>query len=76
MNGFNAALVTHSVGNREPRLIDGLILTKFDTIDDKVGPMSPPAMLGTMLSHPVAHTLPTLHTLLCTPLRTLTIPLD
>jgi len=37
VSGFNAALVQHSVGNRAPRLIDGLVLTKFDTIDDKVG---------------------------------------
>ncbi|KAI0220040.1 Signal recognition particle receptor subunit alpha [Lamellibrachia satsuma] len=33
---FNQALADHS--NRdEPRLIDGILLTKFDTIDDKVG---------------------------------------
>ena len=32
---FNQALADHS--NMEvPRLIDGIILTKFDTIDDKV----------------------------------------
>lgn len=32
---FNQALADHS--NRdEPRLIDGILLTKFDTIDDKV----------------------------------------
>ncbi|KAL5019860.1 hypothetical protein ScPMuIL_002752 [Solemya velum] len=33
---FNQALADHSNVN-DPRLIDGIILTKFDTIDDKVG---------------------------------------
>jgi len=33
---FNEALTTHSIGRR-PRAIDGIILTKFDTVDDKVG---------------------------------------
>lgn len=33
---FNAALTDHQSG-ASPRLIDGIILTKFDTIDDKVG---------------------------------------
>lgn len=33
---FNAALTDHQSGSR-PRLIDGIVLTKFDTIDDKVG---------------------------------------
>lgn len=33
---FNAALTDHQSG-ANPRLIDGIILTKFDTIDDKVG---------------------------------------
>jgi len=33
---FNQALMDLS-GVREPRLIDGIVLTKFDTIDDKVG---------------------------------------
>lgn len=33
---FNAALTDHQKGAR-PRLIDGIVLTKFDTIDDKVG---------------------------------------
>lgn len=33
---FNAALTDHQSGAR-PRLIDGIVLTKFDTIDDKVG---------------------------------------
>jgi signal recognition particle receptor subunit alpha len=32
---FNRALIDLAKG-REPRLIDGIILTKFDTIDDKV----------------------------------------
>lgn len=33
---FNQALADHSQSTN-PRLIDGIILTKFDTIDDKVG---------------------------------------
>ncbi|KAK6172257.1 hypothetical protein SNE40_015958 [Patella caerulea] len=33
---FNQALADHS-NMTDPRLIDGIILTKFDTIDDKVG---------------------------------------
>ncbi|XP_068173453.1 signal recognition particle receptor subunit alpha [Antennarius striatus] len=33
---FNQALADHSMSDM-PRLIDGIVLTKFDTIDDKVG---------------------------------------
>ncbi|XP_048418269.1 signal recognition particle receptor subunit alpha isoform X2 [Stegostoma tigrinum] len=33
---FNQALADHSMAEK-PRLIDGIVLTKFDTIDDKVG---------------------------------------
>lgn len=33
---FNRALADHSKSDK-PRLIDGIVLTKFDTIDDKVG---------------------------------------
>ncbi|XP_074653176.1 signal recognition particle receptor subunit alpha-like [Tubulanus polymorphus] len=33
---FNQALADHS-NMENPRLIDGIVLTKFDTIDDKVG---------------------------------------
>ena len=33
---FNAALADHS-SQSDPHLIDGIVLTKFDTIDDKVG---------------------------------------
>lgn len=33
---FNRALVDQA-GDREARIIDGILLTKFDTIDDKVG---------------------------------------
>lgn len=33
---FNRALADHSDAE-DPRLIDGILLTKFDTIDDKVG---------------------------------------
>lgn len=32
---FNQALADHSMTDK-PRLIDGIVLTKFDTIDDKV----------------------------------------
>ena len=32
---FNRALADHSMSDK-PRLIDGIVLTKFDTIDDKV----------------------------------------
>ena len=32
---FNSALADHSAQNN-PHLIDGIVLTKFDTIDDKV----------------------------------------
>uniref|UniRef100_W5KRY6 SRP receptor subunit alpha n=1 Tax=Astyanax mexicanus TaxID=7994 RepID=W5KRY6_ASTMX len=33
---FNQALADHSMSDH-PRLLDGIVLTKFDTIDDKVG---------------------------------------
>uniref|UniRef100_A0A8C5MXW9 SRP receptor subunit alpha n=1 Tax=Leptobrachium leishanense TaxID=445787 RepID=A0A8C5MXW9_9ANUR len=33
---FNKALADHSMADK-PHLIDGIVLTKFDTIDDKVG---------------------------------------
>uniref|UniRef100_A0A3B4ZGF9 SRP receptor subunit alpha n=1 Tax=Stegastes partitus TaxID=144197 RepID=A0A3B4ZGF9_9TELE len=33
---FNQALADHSMSDK-PRLIDGIVLTKFDTIDDKMG---------------------------------------
>jgi hypothetical protein len=33
---FNQALADHSDVQTNPRLIDGIVLTKFDTIDDKV----------------------------------------
>ncbi|CAJ0585910.1 unnamed protein product, partial [Mesorhabditis spiculigera] len=34
---FNQALANHTPPGEQPRLIDGMVLTKFDTIDDKVG---------------------------------------
>ncbi|XP_018495413.1 signal recognition particle receptor subunit alpha homolog [Galendromus occidentalis] len=34
---FNMALADHSKMQGSPRLIDGIVLSKFDTIDDKVG---------------------------------------
>ncbi len=36
VTGFNTALSEYSA-SKMPRLIDGIMLTKFDTIDDKVG---------------------------------------
>eukprot|EP01135_Chromosphaera_perkinsii_P004069 Nk52_evm17s267 gene=Nk52_evmTU17s267 len=36
LKGFNKALADHSDSDT-PRLVDGMILSKFDTIDDKVG---------------------------------------
>ena len=36
VSGFNTALSEYSA-SRTPRLIDGIMLTKFDTINDKVG---------------------------------------
>ena len=36
VSGFNTALSEYSA-SRTPRLIDGIMLTKFDTISDKVG---------------------------------------
>jgi signal recognition particle receptor subunit alpha len=39
MSKFNQALadLSGSTSAKAPRLIDGIILTKFDTVDDKVG---------------------------------------
>lgn len=37
LSSFNRALVELSANPSDPRSIDGVILTKFDTIDDKVG---------------------------------------
>lgn len=34
---FNQRLADLSPAGREPRLIDGILVTKFDAIDDKVG---------------------------------------
>jgi signal recognition particle receptor subunit alpha len=34
---FDRALVDYAVDSNTPRKIDGILLTKFDTIDDKVG---------------------------------------
>lgn len=34
---FNQALIDFAYNEDEPRTIDGIILTKFDTVDDKVG---------------------------------------
>ena len=40
LRGFNQALIEHAphdVDKQRARRIDGIVLTKFDTIDDKVG---------------------------------------
>ena len=34
---FNQSLIDFAVSDNNPRTIDGIILTKFDTVDDKVG---------------------------------------
>ena len=34
---FNRALIDYSFNPKEPRTVDGIILTKYDTVDDKVG---------------------------------------
>ena len=36
MTQFNQSLRDHAKTNK-PRLIDGIVLTKFDCVDDKVG---------------------------------------
>lgn len=51
---FNQALADHSMSDK-PRLIDGIVLTKFDTIDDKVFLLSLSllrSMEGVVLRHP------------------------
>ena len=37
LDEFDRALVSYAVDRSRPRRIDGVILTKFDTVDDKVG---------------------------------------
>ena len=34
---FNQSLIDFAVSQNNPRTIDGIILTKFDTVDEKVG---------------------------------------
>lgn len=34
---FNQSLIDYAVNSSQPRVIDGIILTKFDTVDEKVG---------------------------------------
>jgi signal recognition particle receptor subunit alpha len=34
---FNQSLIDYAHNEEDPRTIDGIILTKFDTVDDKVG---------------------------------------
>lgn len=37
LTSFDRALVDYAVDRSQPRRIDGVLLTKFDTVDDKVG---------------------------------------
>ncbi len=37
LQGFNQSLIDFSYQGSQPRQIDGMILTKFDTVDTKVG---------------------------------------
>ena len=37
LNKFNQNLIDYAVQKTNPRAIDGIILTKFDTVDEKVG---------------------------------------
>jgi len=37
---FNQALADNSASDPNPHLIDGIVLTKFDTIDDKVNTLN------------------------------------
>ena len=60
---FNRALVDHSEEGTV-RTIDGILLTKFDTIDDKVGYM--------YLSH--LHVHPHIYTLTHSPLTNASLP--
>ena len=34
---FNQCLIDYAVHESNPRAIDGIVLTKFDTVDEKVG---------------------------------------
>ena len=34
---FNQSLIDFAVNTHDPRTIDGIVLTKFDTVDEKVG---------------------------------------
>ena len=50
---FDRRLVDHAVDSASPRRIDGIVLTKFDTVDDKVGAalsmVMPPVLLSAKL---------------------------
>ena len=37
MTKFNQSLIDFAVNQSNPRTIDGIVLTKFDTVDEKVG---------------------------------------
>ena len=45
---FNQALADYSASRATPRQIDGILLTKFDTIDDKVSPPPNPFLFNTI----------------------------
>ena len=34
---FNQSLIDYAAYDTNPRTIDGIVMTKFDTVDDKVG---------------------------------------
>jgi signal recognition particle receptor subunit alpha len=34
---FNQSLIDYAISDTNPRAIDGIVLTKFDTVDEKVG---------------------------------------
>lgn len=37
LSKFNQSLIDYAVQDNQPRTIDGIIMTKFDTVDEKVG---------------------------------------
>ena len=37
MTKFNQSLIDYAANEADPRTIDGIVLTKFDTVDEKVG---------------------------------------
>mmetsp|Transcript_47419 Transcript_47419/g.34703 ORF Transcript_47419/g.34703 Transcript_47419/m.34703 type:complete len:115 (+) Transcript_47419:869-1213(+) len=37
LSKFSQSLIDYAVNAQHPRTVDGIVLTKFDTVDDKVG---------------------------------------